>query len=358
MSMSGGASYGLALAAMDADAEAALLRALAASGIGFSRRGPIIVPAGSATHADTFRNCVGDRIAPSLQSRVKAFRTDRPACPDAVIDGLLNALTLKELMELADVEWVREAVHSDSLFSVYQPILETSNGRLFGYEALIRARHPSTGETVDATPLIQGCRRLGLEHLLDRKARRSAIAGAAEIQARNARFFVNFLPNAVYDPDVCLRSTIDAADEVGMPPSRLVFEVVETEQVTSIPRLRATLDFFRKQGAAVALGDISSGFSAPRYLGELMPDFVKIDRELVAKCASSTASRQGLETLVSMARRLRIGVIAEGIETVEQMRVCAAAGAEYLQGFLFARPAMPPEAVSSSLFTTAQAKAA
>ena len=88
---------------------------------------------------------------------------------------------------------------------------------------------------------------------------------------------------------------------------------------------------------------MGAGFSTIQYLTALHPDYVKLDRDLVVRAEHSAEARRGLDLIVAQARQLEIQVIAEGIETEGQMRMCQEAGADFMQGFLFARPANPPE---------------
>ena len=88
---------------------------------------------------------------------------------------------------------------------------------------------------------------------------------------------------------------------------------------------------------------MGAGFSSLEYLTALRPDFVKLDRALVVRAEHNHSARQNLDLIVAQARQLEIQVIAEGIETEGQMNMCRDAGADFMQGFLFARPANPPE---------------
>lgn len=123
----------------------------------------------------------------------------------------------------------------------------------------------------------------------------------------------------------------------------LVFEVVETENIPDMKRLKKILDYYKSRGVGTAVDDMGAGFSSLQYLTALRPDYVKIDRDLVVRSEHSGEARRSLDLIVSQARQLEIQVIAEGIETEGQMQMCRDAGADYMQGFLFAKPANPPE---------------
>jgi EAL domain-containing protein (putative c-di-GMP-specific phosphodiesterase class I) len=127
---------------------------------------------------------------------------------------------------------------------------------------------------------------------------------------------------------------------------RIVFEVIETERIECLQRLREIVAFLKRHGAGVALDDLSSGYNSLQFLADLVPDYVKIDRDLVTMSAVSGSARHTLESIVTLARKLNVKVIAEGVESETQLKVCLDAGVEYLQGFLFALPGCPPQPVT------------
>jgi len=340
----------LLLAPLDSDADAALTKALRAGEWEFARIGRALLLNADGRSAGRLNAFFDSHLSPSLQTRVKGvFLGSEPDTPEALMAAFLQAEALPVLFEQVEMEWARDILQDDRLFSVFHPIVEAATGRVFAYEALIRARHPETGETIGAGQLIYTCEKLNLLHQLDQRARRSAIRDAAALQLPDARFFINFLPSAIYDPEICLRTTLATADEAGLDIERLIFEVVETEQIPDMERLRDILDYYRLLGAGIALDDIGSGYSSLRYLSELLPNYVKIDRNLVAAATIQSATRHTLDSIVRLAKRLGVKVIAEGVETRDHLRVCVEAGADYLQGFFFGRPANPPQPVPADL---------
>lgn len=257
--------------------------------------------------------------------------------------AFVHAEPLSALVARAEHDWVRNALDDGWLFSLFHPIVRSDTGLVHAYEALIRARHPETGETIGAGPIIDSAVRLNLEHVLDQRARQTAIRNAAALNLPQMRLFINFMPNTIYDPEVCLRTTMETAEECGVDLGSLVFEVVETENIPDMKRLKKILDYYKSRGVGTAVDDMGAGFSSLQYLTALRPDYVKIDRDLVVRSEHSGEARRSLDLIVSQARQLEIQVIAEGIETEGQMQMCRDAGADYMQGFLFAKPANPPE---------------
>ena len=262
----------------------------------------------------------------------------------SALSAFVRAEPLTSLVERSQYDWVRDALDDNWLFSLFHPIVQADSGVVFAYEALIRARHPKTQEVIGAGPLIDASVKLNLEHVFDQRARQSAIRSAAALDMPKMRLFINFMPNTIYDPAVCLRTTMETVEECGMELSDLVFEVVETEHIPDMKRLHKILDYYRSRGAGTAVDDMGAGFSSLEYLTALQPDYVKLDRMLVVRAEHDLSARQDMDIIVSQAKQLGIKVIAEGIETESQMQMCRGAGVDFMQGFLFGQPANPPQA--------------
>ena len=264
--------------------------------------------------------------------------------PGSALAAFVRAEPLTLLKERAQHDWVRDVLDDDWLFSLFHPIVQADSGIVFAYEALIRARDPKTGDVIGAGPLINAAVKLNIEHVFDQRARQSAIRNAASLQMPQMKVFINFMPNTIYDPEVCLRTTLQAVEECGMQLSDLVFEVVETEHIPDMKRLHKILDYYRERGAGTAVDDMGAGFSSLEYLTALRPDYVKLDRELVVQAELKPSARQSMDIIIDQAKQLDIKVIAEGIETESQMQMCRAAGVDFMQGYLFGLPANPPQA--------------
>ena len=352
------AGIALLLGPQDVDADAALRQLLETNGYAYQTLGPVLVLPAISPRLAALRDCLNEGLSEYTQASVRAAYA--PGGADTLEDALnafLFAEPLSFAMQTMQHEWARQALRDNWLFSVFHPIVAAQTGEIFAYEALLRARDPQTQAVIGAGEIIYACEKLNLQHQLDQTARRTAIHNAAELQIPEMRCFINFLPNTIYDPKICLRTTMQAARDAGFAPNKIVFEVVETEQIPDLKRLRYILDYYRERGVGTAVDDMGAGFTSVEYLTMLQPDYVKLDRNVVIEAAQAEVARRNLESIVALAHRLNIRVIAEGIETPRQMRVCADAGVDYLQGFLFARPANPPERVNNAPFQTC-AKAA
>ena len=349
------AGIALLLGAQDADADAALREVLTASDFACNALGPVLVLPEIAARLAELRACLTDGLSRYTQQSVRAAYAPNGANTlEDALAAFLFAEPLPFALETMQHEWARQALRENWLFSVFHPIVAAQTGEIFAYEALLRARNPRTQAILGAGEIIQACEKLNLQHQLDQTARRTAIRNAAALEIPNLRCFINFLPNTIYDPKICLRTTMQAAQEAGIALSQIVFEVVETEQIPDMQRLRHILDYYRERGVGTAVDDMGAGFTSMEYLTALQPNYVKLDRDVVTEAAQSVAARRSLESIVKTAHRLNIRVITEGIETPHQMQICREAGADFMQGFLFARPANPPQRVDATPFISLQ----
>lgn len=288
---------------------------------------------------------LGNLPQATMQDVRGAFSSGDWDSADGALAAFIQGRPLTEMLHRAQYDWVRDALDENWLFSLFHPIIAAETGTVFAYEALIRARQPETAKIIGAGPIIEAAVTLNLEHVLDQRARQTALRNAADLQIPGLKLFINFMPNTIYDPEVCLRTTMETAQECGIDFSQLVFEVVETENIPDMKRLKTILDYYRSRGVGTAVDDMGAGFSSLQYLTALRPDFVKLDRDLVVRAEHDGEARQNFARIIARAQQLDIQVIAEGIETEEQMAMCREAGVEFMQGFLFARPANPPDTV-------------
>ncbi len=340
----------LLLAAQNAHAQEALRRELDTAQIPFQLVGDVAaVPTPRARLAGSLLTWLEGLPEATAQAVQAVFFAGSLDCPQSAVSAFVRAQPVPALLADAPHEWVRDALDEGWLFSVFHPIIDAHDGGVFAYEALIRARNPHTQAPIGAGPLISAAGRLHLDHVLDQAARRAAIGCAAALHIPDVRYFINFLPNTIYDPEICLRTTMEAAHQHALDPARLVFEVVETERIPDMGRLRRILDYYRSRGVGTAVDDMGAGHASLQYLTELRPDFVKLDRDLVVRAEQDPSARRDMDMIIAKAKQLGISVIAEGIETPAHSRLCTEAGVDYMQGFLFARPANPPEVLRAGL---------
>lgn len=217
------------------------------------------------------------------------------------------------------------------LSMAFQPIVDLSDGSVFAYEALVRGTDGASAASVLAR--VTDANRFAF----DQACRVRAVELAAKLGI-DTRVSINFMPNAVYEPTRCLRTTLAAAARTGFPANRIIFETTEDDRIRDPNHFRNILVAYKHQGFLTAIDDFGAGYSGLSLLAELQPDIIKIDRELVRGIDDDRARRAIVAGIVGICRTLGIKVIAEGIEQAREMATLRDLGVTLMQGYLFARP--------------------
>lgn len=215
----------------------------------------------------------------------------------------------------------------------FQPIVDLSEARVVAQEALVRGPEGESAFQVLSWVTDE------LLYRFDQACRVRAIELASALGMRE-RLSINFLPNAVYEPEACIQATLAASRRVGWPAERIVFEFTENERVTDRAHLREIIEAYRTMGFTTALDDFGTGYANLDLLTELRPDSLKIDRQLVMGCDRDPRRQAILKAVVALAAELRIETVAEGVETREEALWLARHGLTRQQGFFYARPAI------------------
>ncbi|MET0929139.1 MAG: EAL domain-containing protein [Aeromicrobium sp.] len=236
----------------------------------------------------------------------------------------------------------RESRRLDVDFSMaFQPIFDAVDNRVWGYEALVRGMSGESAFSV-LSQVSQEQR-----YRFDQDCRVKAIELASRLfpAGEELKLSINFMPNAVYEPVACLRATLLAADRFSFPKSAIMFEFTEDEEVSDTVHLTNIIAEYRKHGFTVAIDDFGAGHAGLGLLVDFQPDLLKIDMRIVRDVDSNQASQAIVDGIMTIAQRLDITVLAEGVETEAEFAVLRAAGIRLFQGFYFAQPefeALPP----------------
>lgn len=213
----------------------------------------------------------------------------------------------------------------------YQPIVDIRTRRIAAYEALIRGTSGESAYSVLSQVTDDN------RYKFDQACRVKAIRTAAAL-AMQSTLSINFLPNAIYRPEVCIRTTLDAARTVGFPIERIMFETVEGERVDDLQWFAEVLQEYRTIGFLTAIDDFGAGHAGLNLLARFQPDVVKLDMDLIRGIDTRRPAQAIVRGVVRMCDELGIRVIAEGIETTGEFRCLEALGLHLMQGYLFARP--------------------
>jgi len=218
------------------------------------------------------------------------------------------------------------------LSMAFQPIIDLPQRQIFAHEALVRGADGSS-----AGSLLEQLDDDNRYHF-DQQCRIKAVEWGAAL-ALPALLSINFMPNAVYQAETCIRATLEAARRYDFPLERIIFEVTEQEQVLDLDHLISILRAYRKQGFRTAIDDFGAGYAGLNLLADFQPDLIKLDMELVRGIDQDSVRQVLVDGVLGICRRLGIRVIAEGIETPGELEALRGMGVELFQGYLFAKPA-------------------
>ena len=232
------------------------------------------------------------------------------------------------------------AVAEEEFTIRYQPIVQLATGQTVGMEALARWQHPTRG-LLSPLDFIELAEEIGLIEPIGDWVLRRAVAVAAGWHlvdpASSPYVSVNVSARQVHGGGFAHRvATI--LDEAGLPPHKLMLELTESVFMRDEDALWADLAALHETGVRLAIDDFGTGFSSLSYLMKAPFDIIKIDKSFVDTLVASPLRRSLVDGVVYLAERLRMSVVAEGIETDADRNLLAALGCPYGQGFLYSKP--------------------
>ncbi len=213
----------------------------------------------------------------------------------------------------------------------YQPIVDVRQREIYAYEALVRGPDGEPAHTI--LSLINDDNR----YRFDQACRVKAIKVASEL-GMTERLSINFLPNAIYKPELCIRTTLEAARAHDFAIERIVFEATEGDAIEDGRRLAAVLTEYKRTGFLTAIDDFGAGYAGLNLLADFQPDIIKLDMALVRGVDSSRSRQAITRGVLRICFELDITVIAEGVETTAERDFFHDEGVSLMQGYLFGRP--------------------
>ena len=236
---------------------------------------------------------------------------------------------------------LRRAVERDEFVLHYQPIVSMATGGLVGFEALVRWQNPETG-LISPAEFIPIAEDTGLIIPIGRWVLAEACRQMAEWRATDSRFdgimmSVNLSSRQLSDTDL-VSDVSSVLIDTGLPAKDIILEVTESTIIENQDAGARTLNRLRQCGVNVAIDDFGTGYSSLAYLHRLPLDTLKIDQSFVDRMTHSDDNHSIILTIVALANRLQLKVVAEGIETQKQQELLNAMGCQLAQGYFFSPP--------------------
>ena len=235
---------------------------------------------------------------------------------------------------------MREAIRAQEFHLAYQPVVDAATGMVVSMEALMRWRHPVQGD-ISPSAFIPVAEETGMIVPMGAWALQEACREAASWPAPIC-VAVNVSAMQMRRPGL-EAAVLSALAASGLPADRLKLEVTESVLMQDTEAVIASLHRLRALGVLIALDDFGTGYSSLSYLRRFPFDKIKIDRAFIRDIADPDAAAI-VRAVVSIGERLGMGIVAEGVETLEQLTLVRQEGCTQVQGFLYSRPLPPREA--------------
>lgn len=233
-------------------------------------------------------------------------------------------------------EKIQELIMKGAITTHFQPIVKLKDYQLLGYEAL--SRGPVGTEYEAPYVLFQTATESDLAFELDRLCRRKAFDNAKAVRLDH-HLFVNCLPAVIHDPEFKGGSLETLLDELGLSASQIVMEISERDAIENYEVFRKAVGYYKELGFSIAVDDTGTGHSSLEAVVELRPQFIKLDLSLIRKIDQNPVKQELIRAIVTLADSMESKIIAEGIETEEEMGALIRLGVPYGQGFYIGRPA-------------------
>jgi EAL domain-containing protein (putative c-di-GMP-specific phosphodiesterase class I)/GGDEF domain-containing protein len=221
------------------------------------------------------------------------------------------------------------------LTPLFQPIVRLADGKNLGFEALIRG--PSNSALHSPGNLFKTAISYNLLEPLELLCRELSINAFAKAGV-DGLLFLNVNPLLLLTSDHPSGLTKKMIEAAGLAPEQIVIELSEQFQVEDTNLFINAVKHYREFGFKIAIDDLGSGFSGLRLWSELQPDIVKIDRYFIDQLHQDPIKKAFVKNIIEIAKDTGSSIIAEGIETSEELQMCRELGAEYGQGYLLGRP--------------------
>ena len=222
--------------------------------------------------------------------------------------------------------------HLDFDFTMaFQPIVNCKTQQIFGYEALVRGLNNESAYSIISKVNDDN------RYLFDQHCRVKAIALAAKLKL-DAILSINFLPNAIYKPERCIRTTLEAAKKYGFSTNKIMFEFTEDEKIENSDFVKRIVEYYKNSGFKTAIDDFGAGYAGLGLLADFQTNIIKFDMGLIRNIDQDKTRQIIIKNCLGLCHDLNITPLAEGIETKGEMLWLQEAGIELMQGYYFAKP--------------------
>ena len=241
----------------------------------------------------------------------------------------------RQRRKLSNKQLLQRIILHEQIDTVFQPIFDLRTGKPHGFEALCRGPKGSTLET--PMSLFDVATKTDLLFELDHLCRRQALQAGGNLE-RQYKLFINTLPFSMRDPSFQGKYLIDLFEGTNLAPEQIVLEVTERLAIENYALFVDAMKYFSDMRCLIAIDDMGAGYSGLEKIVHLRPHYVKLDMYMVRDIDTSFVKQQMLQAFRIMADKIDARLIAEGVETQDELETVRKIGVDYVQGHLLARP--------------------
>lgn len=257
-------------------------------------------------------------------------------CMSAVLYNQLMKHQHYTQMEQKSYNELEQILHNKDIKAVFQPIFSLLDGIIFGYEALSRGPQGSMLERPD--DLFSAAEKFNKLWELEFLCRSKALECVKDL-SKDKMLFINVDPNIINDDRFKKGATLEMLSVHEFDISNIIFEITEKNSIDDYKSFRKALDHYTGQGYKIAIDDAGAGYSGLKLLAEARPQFIKIDMDLVRNIDKDFLKQALLKAFYEFSVVTNMKIIAEGIETIDELNTLIQIGIPYGQGYLLQRPA-------------------
>ncbi|CAG7625772.1 hypothetical protein PAESOLCIP111_02761 [Paenibacillus solanacearum] len=239
---------------------------------------------------------------------------------------------------------LRKALKRGEFDVYYQPLVDLSNGAVFGMESLVRWRHPEWG-LVSPAEFIPLAEETGLIVPIGNWVlKQSCLQNKAWLQMGYSPLIVSVNISAIqFHQQNFVQIVTEALEESGLAPDQLCLEITENIAMNNLPYITETMQRLRALGVRISIDDFGTGYSSLSYLKRFRVHTLKIDQSFIRDITSDEDNAAIVTALIAMSHRLKIKSLAEGVETKEQLDFLITQGCDEIQGYVFSKPMPAPD---------------
>lgn len=266
---------------------------------------------------------------------------ERQYWPPAEIVELNHAENNSAFQTIKIANEFKEALLSKLISLHYQPIIDLQTGNIVGFEALMRWNHPEKGY-ISPGIFIPVAEESGLIIEASKWALRESCLSLRRIEQKikpQSKFYmsVNF-SSADFSSEDFVDNVYNTISETDVAPQQIHLEITERVLIQQPDRAKETLKMCRSAGMGVSIDDFGTGYSSLSYLHYFPIDTLKIDQSFIREMNKNESSMALVKSIIALGKNMRMKIVAEGVETLEDAKALRQMGCDYAQGFFFAKP--------------------